>query len=120
MPAKEYPAFEAALSFLPAIAPDEAASLLREREARLEAGLASAGALRELVEKVRLPRLFWVEAELATALRQAELDFVRRLRADLDAGSLDGVTWWRRMHENPDAPIPMPPPWGAEPDKERP
>lgn len=120
VPAKEYPAFEAALSFLPAISPDEAVSLLDERLARLEAELASAGALRELVAKARLPRLFWVEAEFAIALRETEQDFVRRLRADLAEGALDGLEWWRRVHEQPDGPIPLPPPWGPEPDEERP
>ncbi len=120
VPAKEYPAFEAALSFLPAVPPDEAASLLDERTQRLEAELASAGALRELVEKARLPRLFWVEAEFAIALRRTELEFVRRLRADLAAGTLEGLSWWRQVHGQPDGPVPLPPPWGPEHDEERP
>lgn len=120
VPAKEYPAFEAALSFLPAVAPDEAGSLLDERIARLEAELASAGALRELVEKAHLPRLFWVEAEFAIALRQTELDFVRRLRSDMAAGTLEGLSWWRQVHEQPEAPVPLPPPWGPEHDEARP
>jgi DNA-binding PadR family transcriptional regulator len=115
---KEYPAFEAALSFLPAIAPEEAAGLLDERIERLEVELASAGALRELVEKARLPRLLWVEAEYAMALRQTELDFARRLRADLAEGTLDGLGWWRQIHQHPDRPLP--PPWGLDAGEERP
>jgi DNA-binding PadR family transcriptional regulator len=120
VPTKEYPAFEAALSFLPAIAPEEAAGLLDERIERLEVELASAGALRELVEKARLPRLLWVEAEYAMALRQTELDFGRRLRADLAEGTLDGLGWWRQIHEHPDRPVPLPPPWGLDAGEERP
>lgn len=114
VPTKEYPALETALSFLPALAPDEAVSLLEERAARLEAELAGAGALRELVEKSQLPRLFWVEGEFAGALRQVELDFVRRLVGDIESGRLDGVEWWKAVHANPDAPIPQPPPWGPD------
>src|SRR5215469_15771096 len=38
-PAKEYPAFQAALSFLPALPPDDVAALLSERASRLEAEL---------------------------------------------------------------------------------
>jgi DNA-binding PadR family transcriptional regulator len=120
VPAKEYPALEAALSFLPALAPDEAVSLLSERVERLEAEIAGAGALRELVEKAELPRLFWVEAEFAMALRATELDFVRRLLADIEAGTLDGVSWWRRVHEHPDMPVPLPPTWGPDPNEVQP
>lgn len=72
MPTKEYPAFEAALPFLPALEPGEALSLLDGRVERLEGELAAAGALRELVEKARLPRPRWVEAEFAMALRAIE------------------------------------------------
>ena len=114
VPAKEYPAFEAALSFLPALPPDEAVSLLNERIERLEAELAGAGALRELVEKAGLPRLFWVEAEFAAALRQAELEFTRRLVADIEAGALEGTAWWREIHEHPERPVPLPSPWGDD------
>ncbi|MDA8062847.1 MAG: PadR family transcriptional regulator [Actinomycetota bacterium] len=114
VPTKEYPAFEAALSFLPALSPGEARSLLAERIERLEVELASAAALRELVEKAHLPRLFWVEAEYATTLRQTELDFARRLAADIEAGTLDGLAWWRQVHDRPDGPVPPPPPWGPD------
>lgn len=113
VPAKEYPAFEAALSFLPALPPDEAVSLLHERIERLEAELAGAGALRELVEKARLPRLFWVEAEYAVALRRAELDFARDLVADIEAGTLDGTAWWREIHDHPERPVASLS-WGAD------
>jgi DNA-binding PadR family transcriptional regulator len=124
VPAREYPAFEAALSFLPALDPDEAASLLRERVDRLEAELAGAGAVREMVEKARLPRLLWVEAEFAMTLRAAELGYARRLLADIEAGTLDGIGWWRRIHDHPGGPVPLPPPWepggpgGGEPGDE--
>ena len=119
VPSKEYPALEAALSFLPALAPCEAVSLLEERAARLEAELAGAGALRELVEKARLPRLLWVEAEFAVALRQTELDFVRRLLADIAGGQLDGLAWWQQIHDDPDGPVPLPPPWAPGPGNDK-
>lgn len=114
VPTKEYPALEAALSFLPAMAPDEAVSLLAERIERLRIDLARAGALRELVEKSRLPRLFWVEAEFANALREAELAFVERLHGEINAGTLEGIAWWRQVHEDPDAPVTLPHPWEPE------
>src|ERR1700677_2038992 len=54
-PVNDYPEFEAALSFLPALPPDDVVALLRERAQHLEFELARANASRELVEKAQLP-----------------------------------------------------------------
>jgi len=99
-PVKEYPEFEAALSFLPALPPDDVIQLLQERAVLLEMEIAQMESARELVEKQRLPRLFWVENEFRMVLRQAELDYVRGLTADIVTGSLDGVEWWKGVHED--------------------
>lgn len=109
-PVKDYPAFQAALSFLPALPPDDVVELLTERAHHLEAELAQAGATRELAYKVGLPRLFWVEAEFDMVLRQAELGYVRQLIADIESGALDGIDWWRQIHERADDVPPPPPP----------
>jgi len=98
-PINDYPSFEAALSFLPALPPADVVGLLRERALRLEFEIAQYHAGRELVEKQGLPRLFWVETEFRAVLREAELDYVRRLVADIESGSLDGVEWWKTIHE---------------------
>jgi DNA-binding PadR family transcriptional regulator len=112
-PVKEYPAFQAALSFLPALPPEDVATLLAERAQHLEAGLAQAAATRELVQKAGVPRLFWVEAEFDIVLREAELGYVRQLVADIESGALDGTAWWREMHtRSDDDPMP-PPPFGG-------
>ena len=50
-PVREYPAFQAALSFLPALPPNDVATLQTERAHYLEAELAQASATRELAEK---------------------------------------------------------------------
>jgi DNA-binding PadR family transcriptional regulator len=112
-PVKEYPVFEAGLSFLPALAPDEAVALLQERGERLELQLAQVNGARELVEKRRFPRLFWVEAEFAATIMEAELAFVRRLAAEIASGGLSGVDWWRQLHADGDAAV-VPPPIGDE------
>jgi DNA-binding PadR family transcriptional regulator len=112
-PVRDYPAFQAALSFLPALPPDDAVMLLHERAHHLEAELAQAAATRELADKVGLPRLFWVEAEFGRVLREAELGYVQRLIADIESGALDGIGWWREMHERPDDEPPPPPPFGS-------
>jgi len=98
-PVNDYPAFEVALSFLPALPPAEVVGLLRERARRLEFEIAEDRARKELVEKHGLPRLVVIEAEFRTVLRESELDFVRRLAADIESGSLGGMDWWRAIHE---------------------
>jgi DNA-binding PadR family transcriptional regulator len=108
-PVNEYPSFEAALSFLPALPPDDAAALLQERAARLEIELAQAHATRELVSKQGVPRLFWVEAEFRTRQREAELSYVRELAREISSGALDGAQWWREVHERGDEPAWLPP-----------
>lgn len=103
-PVKDYPAFEAALSFLPALPPGDVAALLSERAQALEVEMARAHASREFVEKAGLPRLFWIEDEFRNLLRETELTYVRRLIADIESGSLDGLDWWRAVHETTEAP----------------
>jgi len=114
-PLKEYPAFEAGLSFLPALPPDEALALLEERAVRLEVSLAASHGMRELIERRGLPRLLWVEAEYAVRMRETELGYVRALIADISAGTLGGIEWWRSIHSGEFAEPPPPPgaPWAA-------
>jgi len=107
-PVKEYPAFEAGLSFLAALPPDEVAALLEERAVGLEVALAQARATAELVEARGLPRILWVEGEFAIALREAELEFVRRLVADIRADVITGIGWWRALHADDGPPSPPP------------
>ncbi len=108
-PVKEYPAFEAALSFLPALPPDAVVGLLRERALRLETEIAQARASQEVADKMGLPRIFSLEGEYRIALLGAELDFAGRLATDIESGALDGVDWWRSVHEAAGEPIALPP-----------
>lgn len=102
IPEKEFPRFEGALSLIGALPPDEVADLLAERLRRLEAELAETRAHLAKVGR-ELPRVFLIEAEYATAMRQAEAEWVRSLLADLTDGSLDGLELWREFHrERPD------------------
>jgi DNA-binding PadR family transcriptional regulator len=111
-PVKDYPAFEAALSFLPALPPDDVAALLAERAQALEVEMARAHASRQFVEKAGLPRLFWVEDEFRNMLRETELTYIRRLIADIESGSLEGLDWWRAVHETIGDPQLAPAPLG--------
>jgi DNA-binding PadR family transcriptional regulator len=97
-PVREYTQFEAGLSLLPILPPDDATKLLGERCARLEVELGQAQAIRDLLSERKLPRLFWIEAEYRWRLRGAELEWVRSLMAEIAEGRLDGIAGWRRLH----------------------
>jgi DNA-binding PadR family transcriptional regulator len=98
-PVNDFPAFGAGLSFLPALPPREVAPLLRQRAGLLEQELAKARDAREVNERSRVPRLIWVEDEFRAALLEAELTYVRSLVSEIEAGSLEGIDWWRAIHE---------------------
>ncbi|WP_139416233.1 PadR family transcriptional regulator [Agromyces laixinhei] len=99
VPVKEYPAFEAGLSLLALLAPDEAVALLRERLERLDAELASRAELAEQSDELRLPELFLVEFRYRVAMTRAEREFVATMLVRLESGELGGLDAWKAMHE---------------------
>jgi DNA-binding PadR family transcriptional regulator len=84
-PAREYPEFPAALSFLPSLTETEAVAALEERIVRLEQRLSELDA--ELHHGgTFLDRVFLIESEFQREVAAAELRYVRGLLADLRAG----------------------------------
>jgi len=98
-PAKEYLQFEAALSLVAVLSPEEAVSLLQQRATTLRLQVAARRGARTSVEAAGLPRLFTIEDEYVEALQEAELEWVQRLVKDIEGGSLEGVDEWRYWHE---------------------
>ncbi|MEW6643395.1 MAG: helix-turn-helix transcriptional regulator [Pseudomonadota bacterium] len=113
-PAKEFPQFEAGLSLLPVLPPDEAVTLLRERSVRLAdtiaqmtaqmSGLAAAelSALAGPDEQLptpllgqKFPPIFMVEGEYRRALLTAELNFVDDLVRRITEEGWGPVGLWR-------------------------
>lgn len=99
VPLKEYTRFEAALSLLPTLAPEEAVALLEERCGQIEAQLAADRGVLGVCAERGLPRLMVVELEYRVSMREAELEWTRALAREIAAGKLDGVDWWRRMYD---------------------
>jgi DNA-binding PadR family transcriptional regulator len=97
-PVKEYTQFAAGLSFLPGLPPEEAMALLEERVGRLEV---ETGEMRSRLDYAReqynLPRLFVVESEHELMLREAELEWVRRIIKDMETGALGSLSEWRSL-----------------------
>ena len=102
-PVKEYTQFAAGLSFLPGLPPEEAVALLEERVRLLERETGEMRSrLDDAMEQYNLPRLFLVESEHELMLREAELEWVRGLAKDIEAGELGSLSEWRSLHAEPD------------------
>ena len=94
-PVKEYLQFEAALSLLPALPPEEALAALNQRAESLEIETAILEGAMAATRTHGMPRLFSLETEYVQVLRRAELDYVRRVAKDIESGELTGVDEWR-------------------------
>jgi DNA-binding PadR family transcriptional regulator len=120
VPIKEFPRYEAALSFLPGVPPDDAARLLRQRCETVEVRLDQMQAAHDIETKRGLPRLFSIESEYEMALLQTELEFTRSLIAGIESGSLSGLDEWRSWYEHGPVPLgrdaPSPPPTSPDTD----
>ena len=99
-PAKEFPQFEAALSFLPLLGPDDVVRLLRLRQtslerqvAGLESGLADARAM-------GLPAIFSLESDVRDRDRPRRARVRRRARRRASrTGRSRASHLWRDLHE---------------------
>jgi len=97
-PEKEHPRFEAALSVLGVLPPEEAIRLLEQRLRVLDEQIeAQRGDLAQLAGEVA--RLFLIESEYALAIKVAEATWLRTLLAELSAATLPGMPEWRQWHE---------------------
>ena len=95
-PSREYPRFAAAIMFIGALQRrEEAIKVLERRAAAFDAEIAAADTLMRGVP-AEVPRLFLIEEEYAQAMRRAELDWLRRITAELKDGTLE----WPRVLED--------------------
>ena len=97
-PTPQFTDFEAALSLMGALPPEEALELLKLRlRAQRLASNQYDGVRAHLPDG--FPELFVVEGDYSEALRLAEISFVEKLVADIEHDRLGGMQMWRRMHE---------------------
>ena len=97
-PGREFTSFEAALSLMAALPPDEVIRLLEIRVNSLQVKQHSSEAVFSSVPP-NFPQIFMIESEFQHALLLTEIDFVRKLLQRLKTEELTGVKGWRRMHE---------------------
>ncbi len=98
VPVKEYPQFMAALSFIPALPPDDALVALRQRATALEMRLFRQRGIAQAAAQLGLPRLFALEGEYELRMLEAELGFVRELAKEIEGGSLEGIQIWHGFY----------------------
>ena len=98
VPAKEYPAFMAGLSFLPSLDPDDALAALRGRADALTVKLAAMRGAMKAASDAGLPRIFELETEYEVSQLAAELKYVNGLVKDMESGTLEGLEIWRHFH----------------------
>jgi DNA-binding PadR family transcriptional regulator len=98
VPAKEYPAFMAGLSFLPSLPPDEALLALRSRGEALKVKLAGMRGAMTAAKEAGLPRIFELETEYEEQQLRAELKFVTALVDEMTNGTLEGLEMWGMFH----------------------
>jgi DNA-binding PadR family transcriptional regulator len=95
--AKEYPRFEAALSLMPVLPPDDVARLLENRVQRLDVQVAKLTSTMELARKQGLERLFIIESEYEIVMREAERTWVAAL-VKLIRTSTEFTRTWKSFH----------------------
>lgn len=94
-PAQEFPEFPAAVSLLPLLTPEDVLHQLEIRETKLT------GQIAVLEEEIRtysmsVSRLFLLEAEYLRIMREAEVQWVRSVIADVRSGQLIWNEDWMR------------------------
>jgi DNA-binding PadR family transcriptional regulator len=95
-PEPEFTAFEAALSVVGILPPEEVIDLLVKRADAIEAHIATRREqLREVMKAVS--RLFLIEIEYKLAVAQAEADWIRSLVTELTDGTMPDMDLWREF-----------------------
>ena len=97
-PTPQFTDFEAALSLMGAIPPDEALALLKLRLKALRITSNQYDGVRAHLPE-GFPALFMVEGDYSEAVRRAEIAFVEKLVDDIEHDRLGGMEVWRRIHE---------------------
>jgi DNA-binding PadR family transcriptional regulator len=97
-PVKEYPQFEAALSLLAALPPEEATDVLETRAEFLKKDLEKIKADLLQAKAMGLPSLFSIETEYRLALLETELGYVEKLITRIRKDGCGFLKQWKQWH----------------------
>ena len=97
-PSKEYPQFEAGLSLLPALPPEEVTDVLETRMEFLRKDIEQIKAGMQQAKAMALPALFSIESEYRLAGLETELGFVEKLIARIRKDGCGFLKRWKQWH----------------------
>lgn len=93
-PAKEYTQFEAGLSLIPILPPEDAVVLLEQRCTHLETEIEQQRFFLQQAVQRGISRLNLIESEYLLALNEAQLVWTRNFAEAIRSGTLEGLTEW--------------------------
>jgi len=97
-PVKEYPQFEAGLSLLPVLPPEEATDVLETRTEFLKKDIEQISAGLQQAKAANLPPLFSIETEYRLAALKTELSFVTTLIDRIRKDGCGFLKEWKKWH----------------------
>ncbi len=97
-PVKEFPQFEAGLSLLPALPPEEAAEVLETRVEFLKKDIEQVKGGLHLAKEMGLPPLFAIESEYRLAGLEMEKTFVENLIVRIREDGCGYLEEWKKWH----------------------
>lgn len=98
VPAKEYPRFEAGISMVGLLPPDEALAVVEQRSAAVGEQLTALAVLLERLAGLGLPQLAWIELDYRMAVLRAERAWLIWFATATRDGTVGGYDLWEEKH----------------------
>jgi DNA-binding PadR family transcriptional regulator len=98
VPAKEYPRFEAGISLVGLLPPDDALTVVERRERAVGEQLAALAVLLERLAGMGLPQLAWIELDYRMAMLRAERAWLTWFATAIREGTVGGHEQWEDKH----------------------
>jgi DNA-binding PadR family transcriptional regulator len=103
VPVNDYPQFEAGMSLVGVLPPDEVGMLLERRAALLGQQIAELRAITVALRAQGVPALALIEQKYRIAMLEAEHTWVGEFTAALRDNTLEGLQQWRQQQADRDA-----------------
>jgi DNA-binding PadR family transcriptional regulator len=98
VPAKEYPRFEAGISLVGLLPPDDALTAVEQRLTALGEQLTALAVLLEKLAGMGLPQLAWIELDYRMAVLRAERAWLTWFATATRDGTVGGYSDWEDKH----------------------
>jgi DNA-binding PadR family transcriptional regulator len=98
VPAKEYPRFEAGISLVGLLHPDDALTVVDRREQAVGEQIVALAALVEQLKTMGLPQLAWIELDYRMAMLRAERAWLTWFATATRKGTVGGYEYWEDKH----------------------